>query len=591
MSSAETAPPAQPLDGGDRTAVQTSLAPPTQAANAQRNRQLARSTLVVILAFGTAKVISLAQTFIIASAFGVGAEWDAFVTANRIPELIFTLIAGGALSHAFIPIFSSYLARDERDGAWTLASHVINTIFSLTTVVSIIVFFTAPWLVANVVAPGFDPGERAQTVELMRLLLLSTMIFSVSGIVMGILQSHNHFLLPALAPIMFDLGILFGVIFLMGPFGVHGIAIGAVMGAALHLGIQVPGLIRFKASWKAALGWQNPMLWKVIRLMLPRVAGLGVFSLNFVIMNNIASRLGTGSVAALDWGWRLMQIPQTLIGTAMGTVIFPTLAAFSEIGDQDGKRDYMSGALRFILITSIPAGVGLIFIGQPLISLLERGAFDASASALVYSTLQFFALGLIVHSALEVVARSFYADKDTLTPLWAALGGAGINLVGSFVLSNVAAAEVFAIQTTMLEMSNIALSTEVNFMRAEGFVGGLALANSLGVMFEVGFLLVILRRRWRGVNDNALARTIIKTTAASLLMAGAIVLTSTLWGTVIGPTGFIGTAAQVGVETAVGGTVFFVAAWLMGMEELGMLWKMLFNREDVEPGDIAEAAA
>ncbi len=532
----------------------------------RRNRKLAQSTLIVMIAFGVAKVISLGQTVIIASVFGVGTEWDTFVTANRIPELIFTLIAGGALAHAFIPIFSSYLAKNDTDGAWTTASHVINTIFTVTAIASITVFFLAPWLVENVVAPGFDAEGRAQTVELMRILLVSTMIFSVSGIVMGILQSHNHFLLPALAPIMFDLGILIGVIFLLEPFGVHGIAIGAVLGAAMHLGIQVPGLIRFNAQWKFELGLRDPVLWHVIRLMLPRVAGLGVFSINFVVMNNIASRLGVGSVSALDWGWRLMQIPQTLIGTAMGTVIFPTLAALSEVGDEDGKRDAMSGALRFILIASIPSAVGLIFVGRPVIGLLERGAFDASASSLVYSTLQFFALGLIVHSALEVIARSFYADKDTLTPLWAALGGASINLVLSYVLSDVARVE------DSLFFNRIAAPIITGLTPDVGNVGGLALANSLGVMFEVGFLLVILRRRWHGVNDNVLATTVLKTTIASVIMALAIVLVNTLWTTLGLDNGrlFL-TIGQVGVETAIGVITFIVVAYLLGMEELKTL--------------------
>jgi putative peptidoglycan lipid II flippase len=551
----------------------------------QRTQQLARSTLVVMIAFGVAKIVSLGQTVIIANAFGVGSEWDTFVTANRIPELIFTLIAGGALAHAFIPIFSGYLAKNDTDGAWTVASHVINTIFSFTGVISVIVFFLAPWLVNHVVAPGFDAEESAQTVELMRILLISTMIFSVSGIVMGILQSHNHFLLPALAPIMFDLGILFGVIFLLDPIGVRGIAIGAVLGAAMHFAIQVPGLTRFNARWRPELGWKNPMLWKVIRLMAPRVAGLGVFSLNFVVMNNIASRLGTGSISALDWGWRLMQIPQTLIGTAMGTVIFPTLAALSEKGDVTGKRDAMSGALRFILIASIPSSVGLIFIGRPLISLLERGAFDSSASTLVYSTLQFFALGLIVHSVLEVVARSFYADKDTLTPLWAALGGAAINLILSFQLSNVSDVEGFYLSNAV-----IAQFPTMGFTGRIGNVSGLALANSLGVMFEVGFLLVILRRRWRGIREDALARTVAKTTVASLIMAAAIVAIDLAWGALGLDSGRLTfTVAQLGVQTATGGVTFLVAAYLLKMEELNLLLKMIRHR--VDPDTLALIAS
>lgn len=543
----------------------------------QRNRHIARSTAIVMVAFGVAKLISLAQTFIIAQFFGVGREWDAFVSANSIPELIFTLIAGGALAHAFIPIFSGFLARGDREGAWRTASHVINTIFVITLSISAVVFVLAPWLVANVVAPGFDEVGRQQTVELMRILLASTLIFSVSGIMLGILQSHNHFLLPALAPIMFDVGILGGVIFLTKPLGVHGIAIGAVIGAAMHLGIQLPGLIRYRAKWYPSLGFHDPIFWRIIRLMLPRIGGLGVFSLNFLIMNNIASRLGIGSVSALNWGWRLMQIPETLIGTAMGTVIFPTLAALSEVGDEKGKRDAMSGALRFITIATIPSAIGLILIGRPLIGLLERGAFDASASALVYSTLQFFALGLVVHSMLEVIARSFYADQDTMTPLWAAIGGAVINLVLSYVLSGVLLVEREGFYNVVAaQFPSLGLTPHY------GFVGGLALANSLGVMFEVVTLLWILRRRWHGINESAFGRTIAKTIVASLVMGLTVVLIDLGWTALgLGGRGLAFTVAQLAVEVIAGAAAFAITAYLLKMEELQAMINMVLRRTPI----------
>lgn len=538
----------------------------------QRNtRRLAQSTLVVMIAFGIAKAISLVQTVIIAQVFGVGSEWDAFVTANRIPEQIFILISGGALANAFIPVFSGYLATGKTQRAWKIATHVINTLFLTTLAVSALAFIAAPWLVNQVVAPGFDAATAAQTVELMRILLVSTLIFSVSGICMGILNSHNHFLLPALAPIMFDLGILFGVIFLIGPFGTAGIAYGAVLGAAMHLGIQVPGLIHFRARWWPELGLRDEELWHVIRLMIPRVLGLGVFNFNLLIMNNIGSRLGEGSVSALDWGWRLMQIPQTLIGTAMGIVIFPTLAALSEMGDESGKRDAMSGALRFILIASIPAGVGLIVIGQTLISLLERGAFDASASALVYSTLSAFTLGLIVHSVLEVVARSFYADKDTVTPLYAALVGAGVNLVLAYVLSG-----VFAVQDAALY--NAVASTIPYFEPVTGNVAGLALANSIGVFFEVIILLVLLRSRWHGIQENTLVMTLLKTIVASLIMAAAVLGVGALWSALGLSGGLLMTIAQLGVQVVVGGVVFFAVALLLRMTEINDMIRLLLRR-------------
>lgn len=539
----------------------------------QRNRRIARSTLTVMMAFAAAKLISLLQTLIIAQVFGLGVELDAYVAANRIPELIVVLISGGALTHAFIPVFSGYLAQGDIDAAWQLSSNLINTIFTLALILSAAVFVMAPWLVSQAVAPGFDAATTQNTIEMMRILLLSTIIFSVSGIFSGILNSHQHFLLPALAPIMFDLGILFGVLFLLPGFGVHGIAIGAVVGSALHFSIQIPGLIKYRMSWRRELGLTNPALWRVIRLMLPRIGGLGVFALNFLVMNNIASRLSVGSVSALDWGWRLMQIPQTLIGTAMGIVIFPTLAALSEVRDLDGKRDAMSGALRFVLVTSIPSAVGLVVLGRPLIGLLERGAFDAAASALVYSTLSMFTLGLIVHSALEVVARSFYADKDTLTPLYAALGGAAINFVFAILLSDVSGVD------SRLFSNSIARAFPVlGYEPYIGAVSGLALANSLGVMFEVLCLLLILRRRWSGIREGTLASSLLKSLIASLVMAGAIVLMDVLWQAWGPGSGLLLTTTRLIAQGLAGLIVFVVVAVLVRMQELSELINILRGR-------------
>lgn len=535
---------------------------------ARRQRRLARSTLLVICAFAGAKLISLVQTVVIAQVFGLSAELDAYVAANGLPELIYTLIAGGAMAHAFIPIFSGLLARGNLAGAWRTATLVINCVFLATLLLSLLTFLAAPWLVATLVAPGFDATAQAQTVILMRILLLTTLIFSVSGICMGILQSHNHFLLPALAPVLYDVGILFGVVFLIPRIGIYGIAWGAVLGAGLHLGIQAPGLLRLRARWWPILDFQDAQLRRILRLMLPRIAGLGVFSLNFLVMNNLASRLGPGSISALSWGWRVMQIPQTLIGTAMGTVIFPTLAALSELGDDSGKRDAMSGALRFILITSIPSAVGLIFLGHPIVSLLERGAFDASASALVTATLRFFALGLVVHAVLEVVARSFYADKDTLTPLWAALGGAAINLAGAFLLSGILLTDAGAgpaLFQPLLRTLNLGVS-------------GLALANSLATLFEVGLLLWLLRRRWQNLNEDALARTVLKTTVASLIMALAIVLAEPVLKAALSSPGLISAIGIVGAQVALGGLVFLICALALRMPEPRHLWQLWVMR-------------
>jgi len=541
---------------------------------ASRLRQVAFSTALVMVIFAATKLISLVQTFIIARYFGVGRELDAYVTANRVPELIVVLISGGALGHAFIPIFSGYLAKQDRDGAWRLASMVINAVLTAALVLSALVFVLTPWLVPNVIAPGFAPATTEQTVVLMRILLLGTIIFSISGIFSGILQSHNHFLLPALAPIMYDIGILFGVVVLLRPFGLEGVAVGTVLGAAMHLLIQVPGLVRHRMRWQPIFAFADPQLRTVVKRMIPRILGLGVFQLNFLVMTNIASRLGEGAVSAFDWGWRLMQIPQTLIGTAMGIVIFPTLAALSATGDEVGKRLAMSSALRFILVASIPSAFGLIVVGQSLVSLLEGGAFDASASALVYSTLRAFTLGLIVHSMLEVVARSFYAEGDTYTPLWAALVGAVVNLGLSFVLSGVSAADAQAVYRLTLTQVEITAAPPI-----VGSVSGLALANSLATAVEVGILLVLLRMRWHGIEEGTLAASAVRALAASLAMAFVLAGMQAGWALLgLVGRGTLVTAVLVGIEVLVGAVVFFIVGWRLGMQELRLLVQLILER-------------
>ena len=537
----------------------------------QTSSRIARSTAVVALAFATAKAISLLQTFIIARTFGVGYEYDAFVTANRAPELIVTLIAGGSLGFAFIPIFSGLLGQGKREDAWEVASHVINTVFLAALILSALTFAIAPWLVGVVYAPGFPPDIQLQTITLLRILLISTLVFSVSGIIQGILQSHNHFLSPALAPIMFDLGILFGVVYLIPTLGIYGIAWGAVLGACLHFLVQVPALFHFGARWKLAFGFRSARLWLVVRLMLPRIAGLGVFYFNFTLMNNLASRLGEGSVSALSWGWQLTQIPQTLLGTALGIVVFPTLASLSESGKADVKQTTLNGILKFMLIATIPAMVGLILIGQPLISLLEGGAFDSSATDLVYASLRAFALSIVVMSILEIMARSFYADKDTLTPLWAALVGAAVNFVLAIYLSG------FQLQIDWLAL-RFTLSPHPTPLVNLG-VAGLGLALSLGILLEITLLILILRRRWQWSVWNELGSTFVRVMLASVLMGAVVWLVNLVWEQMgLANQGRLLTLVQISVLGVVGVLSYVLWSWIFRIREIFDFMRMLLQQ-------------
>jgi putative peptidoglycan lipid II flippase len=521
-------------------------------------RTLIRSTVIVFLGFTIARVISLVQTVLITEVFGIGADWDRFVAANQLPETIVLILGGVTLTTALMPFFSGLLARDERAHAWRLASRALNTVFLASCLVSLIAFIFASALMQSVVAPGFSPEGIAESAALMRLLLIATLIFSISGATMGLLQSHNRFVAPALAPIMYDVGIFFGAGFLVQPFGVYGIAYGTLIGAALHFAIQVPALIRVGARWVPELGWNDPDVRRVFMLMLPRILDVGVFTFTFTMAINFSSRLGEGAVSAFSWGWRLMQIPQTLIGSAMAVVIFPTLAALSALNDVDGKRNAMVGALKFILIGTIPSAIGLLLVGRPTLSLLEGGAFDAEATNLVYVALRGFALGIIIHSILEVAARSFFADKDTWTPLLITSSGAVINLAFAWVFSGLA-------------------SGAPDPRGVEAITWG----NTLGVTFEVIMLLLILRRRWDGIQENALAMTTVKTVAASLVMALAMVIFDALWASL----GLLGqgrllTIVQVVIQVGIGVVAFGLAAWLLGLTEFKTILTRVLSFRD-----------
>jgi putative peptidoglycan lipid II flippase len=525
-------------------------------------RTLIRSTIIVFIGFAGARVLSLVQTLLITEVFGIGADWDRFVAANQLPETIVLILGGITLTTALMPFFSGLLAENKGADAWHLASRVLNNILLLSCAVSLIAFFFAPQLIERVVAPGFTAEGIAESANLMRLLLAATLIFSISGVTMGLLQSHNRFLAPALAPIMYDIGILFGAAFLVAPFGVYGIAYGTLLGALLHFGVQLPALYRVGARWSPGLGWDDAAVRRVFALMLPRVLDVGVFTFTFTMAINFSSRLGEGAVSAFSWSWRLMQIPQTLIGSAMAVVIFPTLAALSALNDVDGKRRAMAGALKFILIGTIPSAIGLLLLGRPALSLLEGGAFDAEATNLVYVALRGFALGIIIHSILEVAARSFFADKDTWTPLYITVGGAVVNLSFAYIFSGLA-------------------SGSPDPRGVEAITWG----NTLGVTFEVILLLYVLHRRWKGIQGDELAVTTVKTLAASLTMALVMVTFDAVWSAL----GFAGqgramTIAQVILQGLIGALVFVATAWRLGLQELKTMLTRLFRfrREALE---------
>ena len=485
------------------------------------------------------KLVALVREPLIARAFGTSDQLDAYYAAFNIPDLLFTLIAGGALASVFIPIFMDALNRRGQAEAWQVASAVINLVVLTAAVLAALIAWFAPGLVACCLAPGFDPVQQALTADLMRLILLSTVVFSLAGVLMGVLNARQHFLAPAIAPALYNLGIIGGAVFLAPRFGVYGLAYGVVIGSLLHLAVHLPPLLRSGIRYRPVLLLRDPLVVQLAILMAPRMLALGVVKVNTLVGTNLASRLGEGSVSALNLAWVVMQIPETIIATAIATAVFPTLSQYAASGDTEGLRGAITTALRSILLLTVPAMIGLLLLGRPFVQLLYQGGrFTADSTNAVVWALNFYALALLGHSMLEVAARIFYARKDTWTPLLVALAAMALNAVAAILLVG-----------PLLH-------------------GGIALANAIAVTCEAGTLLLIAQRRLHGVGGQALASLVVRAALSGAAMAALI---------------FVGeraglTAPWLALFTgALAAALYFVLMGMLGISEVRSLLRRVLG--------------
>lgn len=455
-------------------------------------------------AFVLSNVTGLIRQILVSRAFGTGLEIDAFNAAARLPDILFSLVAGGALASAFIPTFTSFITREERQGAAQLASAIANMISLILIVVCGLAAILAPQIVRYAIYPlvtDLDPARLDLTVSLLRIMLLSPLIFGISGLLMGILNSHQIFLLPALAPTMYWLGMIFGVVVLAPQWGIHGLAWGTVLGASLHLAIQLPGLRKIGMHYVPTLGLDQPAVRQVGRLMLPRLLGVAVVQINFMVNVILASAQPEGSLTAITLAWAVMTMPQVVIAQSIAIAALPTFSAQVARGQPEEMRASLAATLRGVILLSLPASLGLIWLRQPIVSLLfERGEFTAQSTELVTWALLWYAIGLVGHSVVEIMARAFYALHDTKTPVLVGAAAMSLNLVFSFTFA--------------------ALFARVGWMPH----GGLALANSLATALEMIGLLVLMRRRLKGLEGRHVM------TGVGQAAAATAVMTLGLWG-------------------------------------------------------------
>ena len=431
------------------------------------------------------RLVGFVRDRILAGIFGAGDALDVYYTAFRVPDLVFQLIVIGALSACFIPVFTRYFGHDD-DKAWKYTSNVLNLLTALFLVISAVGIILAP-VYTPWVAPGFSPDKQALVVAATRVMFLGQAMFAISMVFGSVLQGAKRFILYSFAPIINNVGILFGAVFLVPVFGLMGLAWGAVLGAILHALIQTVGVYALGYRYTLSLNFRDPDIQYTLRQMGPRVMGIGVGQLNFLLMTLLATGLAHGSVTILQFAYNLNFFPIGVIGVAYAIAAFPTFCEFVKDDELNKLREAFSNTVRQVMFLIIPVTIVSLLLRAQIVRLVfGAGVFDWTDTIVTADTLAMFALSFFAQCLVFVIVRVFFAYGDSRSPFLAGLIAAAISAVCGFLLAP-----------------------------AYG-VPGLAWAFSLASMVQLAVLWVLLKAKLGSLDEKAILRS-----TALLSLAGA----------------------------------------------------------------------
>ncbi|MGE5381243.1 MAG: murein biosynthesis integral membrane protein MurJ [Methylocystaceae bacterium] len=458
-------------------------------------KSIAKAAGFMMVATLIARLLGLFRDVVIYSWFGQKYITDAYNAAFSVPDFIYMLLVGGALSSAFIPVFSGYLARKQEDEAWQVASIVFNYTVGLLLLLIFIAILKTRALIM-LLAPELPEQYIALTVTLTRVMFIQTFFMAINGITLGILNSHGHFTTPAIGSVLYNLGIIGIGVGMAHRWGIMAFSIGVVVGAALNLSVQIPVLIKIGIKYTPSLNFRHPGFKQIMVLMVPVMLGLSVSQINLFVTQNLASGLAEGSISALRLAQRIMQVPIGVFGIPVAMAVFPTMTSQAARQEFNSFKRTFSLGLRSIILITVPAGVGMIAVREPLIQLFfQHGKFTSADTLATAAALLFYSLGLFAYSAQQLLNRTFYSLNDTLTPVLLGAASIGINIVLSILL--------------------------VGTMQHQG----LALAYSAAGFFNMLALMVVLRRRLNSIDGYHIAKSLVISIGASVLMFAVTSLT------------------------------------------------------------------
>ncbi len=471
--------------------------------------------IIAVFSF-LSRVLGLLRDRLLFSSFGAGDVLDIYYAAFRLPDLIFNTLVLGALSAAFIPVFLEKWHKDKEE-AWRIANSVLNIMLVVLFALGIFAFYFAPEVV-QIIAPGFDLEKRLATAEMTRIMLVGILFLGLSNIASSILNAFRRFTAFAIAPVMYNIGIITGIIILVPLFGIEGLAWGVVLGAFFHFFIQLPAVAKLGFRYRVIFDWKNSGVKKIGRLILPRTFGLAITQINQLVNTIIGSTLSIGSVAIFNAASNLQVVPIGIFAIPIALAYFPV---FSEAWAKEDKNTLVSSfseAFRRILFIAVPSSIFIILLRAHIVRLvLGSGEFDWTATILTARTLSFFALSLFAQSLIPLIARVFYALQDTKTPVFASC----ISLVLNIVLS-------------------------IYFSRTMG-VAGLALGFSIASLVNLFFLWILLHNRLGGLDDDKVFKSGTTIAIISIISGWA------LYGTLLALAPFVDTRTGIGLLIQSGG--------------------------------------
>ena len=453
-------------------------------------QSIARAGLVVSGAFLVSRLLGYVRLVVIGNEFGATPALDAFFAAFRLPDLIFQLVAAGALSSALIPIVSALFTTNESARAWRVVSTVINLMLIGLILLAVGVFILAP-VIVPVITPGFGPAELDRTIELTRVMLLSPIFLALGAVATSVLNAGGRFTAAAMAPIVYNLAII-GAALVLGPtMGVEGLALGVVAGSLSHLLVQLRPLKRMGFRYQPRIESDDPEARHALVLMAPRAIGLGATQITFIVVTSLATLLGAGAVSDFNFAFAMLQIPLGIIGVPLGIVVLPTLSREAAQGNEMAFVSLLIRALRLLIYVMVPISVLSVVGRQPFVEILfGSGKVSQSNLDLIALTLGYFLIGLTAHALIAVLARAFYARQDTVTPVVAAVAAVAINTTLAIVL-----------------VGPLGL-------------GGIALAIAIAAWMEAIALIVVLRRRLPSFPLAGMGRVGLEALGGSLVAGG-----------------------------------------------------------------------